>query len=353
MKKMLTVLLLSLVSFVLAACGGNEEDTAGNEQDAKPAELVVSTWGFAEDFFREEIYKPFEEEHNVEIVTEIGNNADRLNKVRMGNSDVDVIFLSDYYAQQGINDDLFEKLDRSKLTNVEKIYDTAKAPLGEEYGPAYTIAQFGIAYNPDAVETPITSWKDLWNDELENAITIPSITSTAGPMFLDAASKVSGSEEFNEDQAFAQMKELMPNVVKEYGKTAEFVNMFSQGEIAAGPIMEMYFASLQEAVPNAKFVSPEEGGYAVMNTINVVKGTDQKELAEEFVNYILSKEVQEKSAKAKIDSPVNTEVELTEEEAAGLTYGEEVVESLNTLDMKFVNENSKTWIDRWNRELIQ
>jgi len=78
-----------------------------------------------------------------------------------------------------------------------------------------------------------------------------------------------------------------------------------------------------------------------------------EELAEEFINFILSKEVQEKSAKNKIDSPVNTEVELTEEEAAGLTYGQEVVQSLNTLDMKFVNENSKTWIDRWNRELNQ
>lgn len=350
MKKLISVLLLSLVSLVLAACGGNEEESAENNE---PKTLVVSTWGFAEGFFREEVYAPFEEEHNVEIVTEIGNNADRLNKVRMGNSEVDVIFLSDYYAQQGINDGLFETVDRSKLTNVEQIYDAAKAPLGEEYGPAYTIAQFGIAYNPDEIEIPITGWKDLWNSELEKAITIPSITSTAGPMFLDAASKVSGSAEFNEDQAFAQMKELMPNVVKEYSQTSEFVNMFSQGEIAAGPIMEMYFSSLQEAVPNAKFISPEEGGYAVMNTINVVKGTDQKELAEEFINFILSKEIQEKSAKNKIDSPVNTEVELTEEEATGLTYGQEVVESLNTLDMKFVNVNSKTWIDRWNRELIQ
>lgn len=38
----------------------------------------------------------------------------------------------------------------------------------------------------------------------------------------------------------------MPNAVKEYGQTSEFVNMFSQGEIAAGPIMEMYFGDLRE-----------------------------------------------------------------------------------------------------------
>jgi putative spermidine/putrescine transport system substrate-binding protein len=347
MKKMMNVLVV-LALFLLAACSSPDQAA-----DEKPKELVISTWGFAEDFFREEIYKPFEEEHNVKIVLDIGNNADRLNKVRQGTADVDVIFLSDYYAQQGIDEDLFEKVDRSKLTNVDKIYDVAKAPLGEEYGPAYTIAQFGIAYNPDEVKQPISSWKDLWNENLKESITIPAITSTSGPMFLDAASKVSGSEEFNEDQAFNQMKQIMPNVVKEYSQTSEFVNMFSQGEIAAGPIMEMYFADIQEAVPNAKFVSPEEGGYAVMNTVNVVKGTDQKELSEEFINYILSTEVQEKSAKGKIDSPVNTEVELTEEEAKGLTYGQDVVNGLMTLDMESVNQNSKAWIDRWNRELAQ
>jgi putative spermidine/putrescine transport system substrate-binding protein len=348
MKKVMNVLVV-LALFLLAACSPPNNNAA----DEEPKELVISTWGFAEDFFREEIYKPFEEEHNVKIVLDIGNNADRLNKVRQGTSDVDVIQLSDYYAQQGIDENLFEKIDRSKITNVDKIYDVAKAPLGEEYGPAYTIAQFGIAYNPDEVEQPISSWKDFWNENLKDSITIPGITSTSGPMFLNAASKVSGSEEFNEDQAFAQMKMLMPNVVKEYNQTSEFVNMFAQGEIVAGPIMEMYFADLQEAVPNAKFVSPEEGGYAVMNTINVVKDSDQKELAEEFINYMLSTEVQEKSAKGKIDSPVNTEVKLTEEEAKGLTYGDEVVKSLLTLDMEFVNKNSKAWIDRWNRELAQ
>lgn len=350
MKKMLSVLATSSL-LLLAACGTNNDATTNKKEE--PAKLVVSTWGFNEDFFREEIYKPFEEANNVEIILDTGNNADRLNKVRQNNSDVDVIFLSDYYAQQGIEDELFETIDRNNIPNIENIYDIAKAPLGEEYGPAYTIAQFGIAYNPEEVAKPITSWKDLWSKDLAGKITIPSITSTTGPMFLDAASLVGGSEEFNEDKGFSSVKELMPSVVKEYGQTSEFVNMFAQGEIAAGPIMEMYFADLQEAVPNAKFVTPSEGGYAVMNTMNIVKGTDQKELSEKFIDYILGKEAQEKSAKNKVDSPVNKEVQLTEEEAEGLTYGEDLIKSLHTLDMKFVNDNLKNWTDRWNRELVQ
>lgn len=334
---------------LLAACGSDDASSS----EGKKEKLVISTWGFNEDFFRSEIYAPFEKENNVEIVLDTGNNADRLNKVRQGNSDVDVIFLSDYYAQQGIADELFRTIDRSNIPNLENIYESAKAPLGEEYGPAYTIAQFGIAYNPDEVDSPITSWKDLWRDDLAGKITIPSITSTTGPMMVDIASKVNGETTFNEDTAFEELKTLIPSVVKEYGQTSEFVNMFAQGEIAAGPIMEMYFADLQDAVPNAEFISPEEGGYAVMNTMNIVKGSDQKDLSEKFINYILGKEAQEKSAKNKVDSPVNTEVELSSEEAEGLTYGEDVISSLNTVDMKFVNDSLKGWIDRWNRELVQ
>ena len=240
MKKGLFGLFMALV-LVLTACGSTKEEAPDNKKGekageaGKPTELVISTWGFAEDFFRKELYKPFEERNNVKIVLEIGNNGERLSKIQQGSSKVDLIYLSDYYAQQGIKADLFEKIDRSNIPNIEEIYDAAKAPLGEDYGPAYTIGQLGIVYNPKETDLKITSWKDLWNPELAKKITIPGITTTSGPMFLDAASRVAGHETFNEDAAFEKLKEINPNIVKEYGKTSEFVNMFAQGEIAAGP----------------------------------------------------------------------------------------------------------------------
>ncbi|WP_252313275.1 PotD/PotF family extracellular solute-binding protein [Sinobaca sp. H24] len=340
---------LSLLMLPLAACGSSD-DAAGGEE---PTELVISTWGFAEDFFREEVYAPFEEEHNVEIVLETGNNSERLNKIRQGNSSVDLIYLSDYYAQQGINDELFAEINRDNIPNIEDIYEMAQAPTGENYGPAYTVSQLGIAYNPEETDVDITSWADLWNPELESSIGLPSITATAGPMVLDAASVVSGSESFDEDAAFAQMKELNPNVANEYSQTSAYVNMFTQGEIAAGPIMEMYVADLKEAVPSTEFVTPEEGAYAIVNTVNVIEGSENQELAEEFINWQLSAEVQETAAAAKVDSPVNTTLDLTDEEAEGITYGADTVENLILLDTEMINERSEEWIDRWNRELTQ
>ncbi|MNC64054.1 hypothetical protein D3C81_2017960 [compost metagenome] len=61
--------------------------------------------------------------------------------------------------------------------------------------------------------------------------------------------------------------------------------------------------------------------------------------------------MQEKSAKAKVDSPVNTEVVLTGEEAVGVTYGADVISKLRKLDMSFVNQHITEWTDRFNREI--
>ncbi|MDO7908628.1 ABC transporter substrate-binding protein [Paenibacillus sp. JX-17] len=346
----------ALTSVLLAGCGSGDSTSgstasSGSSSSGSQEKLVISTWGFSEEFFNSEVFAPFEKANNVKIVLDTGNNAERLNKIRQGTSDVDVVYLSDYYAQQAINEGLFEKIDRSKIPNVEDIYDIAKAPLGEDYGPAYTVGQLGIAYNPALVKKDVTSWGDLWGADFKNNLTIPNITATAGPMVLDAASRVAGSSTFNEDAAFKKLSELSGNVVKFYTQTSEFVNMFSQEEIAGGPIMEMYFKDLKDAVPDAKFVVPSEGGYAVMNTLNVVKGSKHKELAEKFIDWQLSKEVQEKSAKAKVDSPVNAKVILSDDEAQGVTYGADVVSKLNKLDMKMVNDQMAAWTDRWNKEI--
>ncbi len=360
MKKIMTTGLALALTSMLAACGANNAATnntgtnnaAAPEATAagEPTELVISTWGFSEDFFKESVYAPFEKEHNVKIVVEIGNNAERLNKIRQGSSDVDVVYLSDYYAQQAINEGLFETIDSSKIPNIQNIYDIAKAPLGAEYGPAYTIGRLGIAYNPALTQGDVTTWSDLWT-KFDKNLAMPAITATAGPMVVDAASFAAGNADFNEDTAFTKLKELDKNVVKYYSQTSEYVNMFGQEEIAGGPIMEMYFKDLQAAVPDAKFVAPSDGAYAVMNTVNVVKGSDNKELAEEFINWQLSEEVQTASAKAKVDSPVNTKVVLTAEEAAGVTYGTDVIGKLRKLDMSFVNEHITEWTDRFNREI--
>jgi putative spermidine/putrescine transport system substrate-binding protein len=125
--------------------------------------------------------------------------------------------------------------------------------------------------------------------------------------------------------------------------------MFAQGEIAAAPAMDFAFFRVKDAVDGAVWLNPEEGSFANFNTLNIVKGSDNKELAEKFINYAISKEVQTKMALDQVESPLNMEVELTEAEAEGLTYGAEIINSLNTIDWSLINENKEEWMNRWNR----
>ncbi|MEW6624526.1 MAG: ABC transporter substrate-binding protein [Bacillota bacterium] len=349
------VLLIVCLALVLAVgCSTKTPETSSSGgAPAEPVELVISTWGFNEDLLWENVFKPFEEKHNVKIVLEVGNNADRLNKVRVrDNVQVDIIFLADYFAMQGIEEGLFEKIDVNNIPNINKLYDIAKAPLGADYGPAYTIGSFGIVYDAAAVSGEVTSWGDLWKPEFKDRISIPDITTTSGPMIIDLASKLGGSDKIDEDVAFSKLKELSPNILKYYSRSSDLVNMLAQGEVVIAAGQEFSFESIKKAVPTAKWVVPKEGAYAVVNTINIVKGTKNKALAEEFINWVLSDEVQRANAVAKVDAPANKNVKLTPEEASGLTYGEETIAKLQLLDWSNIIPQMKGWIDRWNREIV-
>lgn len=363
MKKICFILALVLMlSFTLAGCTKNEapqpattegENTQAEEVTGEPTEFIVSTWGYNEDKLRKNVFEPFEKANNVKIVLEVGNNSDRLNKIRASkNSKIDVIFLANSFAIQGVEEGLFEEVNRANIPNAENIYDLAKAPLGENYGPAYTLNRTGIVYDSESVDFEVKSWKDLWNNKLESNVAIPTITTTAGPsMVVMAGQTVEADALENADKAFEALVALKPNLVKTYGRSSEAVNMFAQGEIVMAAAQDFAFGRIKEAVPSAVWVNPSEGAFANLNTINIVKGTENKELAEKFIDWCLSEEVQKANALDKVDSPVNTGVKLTDEEAAGLTYGEDLINSLKVIDWTKVNAVKADWIDSWNSKI--
>jgi putative spermidine/putrescine transport system substrate-binding protein len=288
----------------------------------------------------------------VKIKLEVGNNADRLGKVRMKAHQIDVIMLAEGYSAQGIEEGLFEKIDRSKIQNINNLYEIAQAPNGTDYGPAFTIGSSGIVYDKTVAKSPVTSYADLWRDEFKGKLSLPDITTTDGPFVIDFASKVAGASAIDADKAFTKLKAVSPNVVKFYMKSSDLANMFTQKEVAIAPVQNFVLATIKKANPNVEWVIPKEGGYAVLNTMNLVKGTKNKELGEKFIDWWLSEEVQKANALDKVDSPSNKNVKLTAQEAEGLTYGPDFIGKLNKLDWNTVNKNMKSWIDRWNREVI-
>ncbi|SJZ69182.1 ABC transporter substrate-binding protein [Consotaella salsifontis] len=336
MKRVWTALAVAALADVAGATSASAET------------LTISWWGYNGDKMNANIIEPFKKMCGCDVVFETGNNADRLNKlaIRQG-AGVDVIFLTDSFSQIGIDQGLFLPVDRAKVPNVEHVYDIAKAPQGE-YGPAYTIGRVGIVYDSAKVK-PLTTWDDLWRDDLKSAVTLPGITTTAGPMMVLKAGDHADVDAYeDEDAAFDAIESLKPNVVKNYNTGSEMVNLISTGEATVAVAQDFTLASLQKAVPTMTWADLEDGAIATLNTVNIPKGSEHVDLALKFINFLLSDEVQQKEAEQGVDAPVNVNVKLTPDEAKLWTYGADMVGSLTTVDYAALNAAKDAWIDRWN-----
>ena len=103
-------------------------------------------------------------------------------------------------------DNIFEKLDNSKIPKAQKINEKAKYTVENGYGPAYTLNSIGIVVDPTS-NIEINSWEDLWKPELKGKIAIPDITTTNGAAVVDIAATKAGVD-ITEDNGEAAFKEL-------------------------------------------------------------------------------------------------------------------------------------------------
>ncbi len=379
MRKTLSlVLAAAMLSTTIAACGSSNNTAtttaaaaettaaaetsaaettaaAGETADASAAQdfagqtLTISTFSFNAELLQKNIYDPFMEQTGAKLVVETGKNAERVTKIEESPENYDVVVISDSFAAQLGNDGILGNIDRSKIANLDSIYDAAKAPMGEEYGPAYTFNRLGIVYDPSMIDVEIKSFADLWNPELKDCIAVPDITTTSGVLFYYATAAAFGLTPGQDDDAiFAKLEELKPNVVKTWTSANDTITMLNQGEASVAALLDYSYTTAKQANPDYVWVSPSEGNFACFNMLNITKDCKNKDLAEAFINFYLSKDVQLADALDGVDAPVNTEVELTEEQAANFTYGQEMVDSLVLPDWSLITEKKADWINRWN-----
>jgi putative spermidine/putrescine transport system substrate-binding protein len=315
--------------------------------------IVISTWGLSEDVLWQDVYAPFEKKYDCKVVLETGTTAERYTKLAANpNSTVDVIELSQKAAADGYAAKLFAKLDYAKVANAKYMIPGAKAMISSGYGPAYTVNSIGIIYNPKEIKFEIKDWSDLWRPELANKISIPSLQTTFGPAMVYIAAdyaKVPVSQDKGA-AAFRALASLKPNIVKTYDKSSDLANMFSSGEIVAAVVGDFAIPMIMKALPEAKYFVPTSGTYANFNTIDVVSGSKNLDLAYAYINWRISKELQDKTAVSLNEAPINTTVELSAAQAANKTYGG-VAKRAKAIDYVLVNPLMNQWTDQWNRTL--
>ena len=343
MKKCISLLLTAvLLLSVLAVAGAEGKPYAGQT-------LTISTFAFNAELLQKNIYDPFMEMTGCTVVADGASNAVRVSKIaEAAEGDYDVVIIGDMFVKQLMAEGKIDTLDTSALTNLASLYDNAKAPMGEGYGPAYTFNRLGIVYDPAACPVEIKSFADLWNPELADYIAIPAITNTSGPLFFYGVAAAFGLEPGKDDEAiFAKLAELKPNVKSTYTSANNTITMLNQGEVCAAVLLDYSYTTAKSANPDYVWVNPAEGMFGGYNMLNIVTGSKNKELAQLFIDYYLSYDVQYAEAMDGVDSPVRTDIELDAEHAMNFTYGD-MVNQLILPDWDFVTEKLPDWTSSWN-----
>lgn len=343
MKKILSlVLALMMLASVASFAAAEDKPFAGQT-------LTISTFSFNAELLKKNVYDPFEAATGATLVVDTGRNAERVTKITESPDAYDVVIIGDMFVKQLMDAGVIDTLEPASLTNLDSIYEAARAPLGAQVGPAYTFNRLGIVYDAAFCNVEIKSWADLWNPELEGSISVPDMTTTSGPLFYYATAAAFNLTPGVDDEAiFAKLAELKPNVVKTYTSANDTITMLNQGEISVAVLLDYSYTSAKNANPDYVWVEPSEGSFASYNMLAIVKGCENKDLAETFINFYISHEVQLAEAIDGVDSPVRTDVELTAEQAQNFAYGEEIINALKFVDWEVISANQANWINSWN-----
>lgn len=361
MRKRLTALALcAAMTLTLAACGGKETTPStapsaaqGDGKDFGGAELVVATWGWAEAGLKT-LAADFESAYNCTIVVDpTSGNGDRLNKLMAEKNDptADVALLTKSFAEVGVQADLFEKVDPAVVTSLGNLYDFAQDKNG--YGPCYSVCRYGIMYNADALQTAgveaPTSYQDLFDDKYAGMVALPDMTSTAGPYILVAMAEAMGGSQENVEPAMSLMQEKKDNIDLWYSASSDVVTAFTTGEAAITVFMDINMPGLIDSGLNMVWTDAAEGSFAAPATVNVVKNCKNPELAQLFVEYLVSDETQSKIAEAMNEAPVSKNATMPEELKTYLAFGEEAIGALKEFDEGFITNAKAEWIDTFQR----
>ena len=328
MKKVLFIILLAIVAISVNA-NGNPEKTE------KPAVLVISTWDFDIEAFREFLFTPFEQANNVKIELDLGRDGDRYTKLanEIDITEIDVFLATQATAQKGIEDGLFDKMDKSQLKNFGSLFELAKNPNGIDYGVFYTVNRLRVAGNSENIPT---TWEEILSDK-QNKIAIPHMTSTFGPMVLYGAGEVSGdaSENIKRIENWVDDGNVDAYVSTFSTRTAVINGEYDYALLADfGYTPDLQWKDLDKVMLNG-------------NTVNIVKGTENKELAMKFIDFMLSVKVQSESLKRGIDSPVNIHVPFSADHEDSKTNLASFPNAVLT-DIDLVNKNRAAWVSKWN-----
>ena len=299
MKKALalTCAMTMAASLFLTGCGGSDYTTmSGNGSDNNSGSsngsgkrvVNVCSWG---EYIDEDLIYKFEDETGIKVNYQTAESNEALySLLKTGAGDYDVIVPSDYMIARLIDEGMLAELNYDNIPNYEKIgeqYKSLSFDPENKYTVPYTWGTLGIIYNSTMVDGDIDSWDAMFDEKYAgNVLMIRNSRDALAAALLDLGYDINTTDEAQIREAY----ELLADA-KSKGVYQSFVmdEVFGKME-GSNAAIAMYYAgdylTMLDNNPDLKFVVPKEGSNWFVDAMCVLKSSQHKDEAMEWINFI-------------------------------------------------------------------
>jgi putrescine transport system substrate-binding protein len=301
----------------LTACGKKPEPTAATEAtpqaaaEAPAEENVVNVYNWS-DYIDEDMLEKFTAETGIKVNYDVFDSNEVVEtKLLSGNTGYDVVVPTASFMERQIKAGVFQKLDRSKLSNwpnldPDILQRVALHDPGNEYSVNHMWGTTGIGYNVQKVEAimpnaPVDSW-DLVFDPA-----IAAKFKDCGISVLDAPSEMVGAvlawlgkdpnSESEEDLAAAEAALLATRDNIRMIHSSNYIDALANGEICiavgwSGDVLQARDRA-EEAGQGVEiaYKVPKEGTFIWFDMYAIPADAPHPENAHKFINFMMRADV--------------------------------------------------------------
>jgi thiamine transport system substrate-binding protein len=238
---------------------------------------------------------------------------------------------------------LFETTDLSSIENAGAIADRYRFDTTDRVVP-FGASYVSLVYDEERVPPPET-YEDLTRPEYEGGILVPNPQSSeTGEMFL-----LMTIEAYGEDY-LDYWRRLQENGVRILGSWGDAYNAYSNGEapvVVSFSTDQVFAERFDEPMSKHQVAFPNDQGYTYIEGTAAFAGTENADLVEAFMSFMLSPEVQVEVAKRNVGLTVVENAALPDD------LGALVYEPDDPVNVGYdrLSANIDTWLDEWSQQI--
>lgn len=313
LKKILALLLAIGMVAGLTACSGDNSNSKG--------EVNVFNWGV---YIDESVLEDFEAETGIKVNYDtFESNEAMYGVLKNDGASYDVIIPSDYMISRMVEEDMLEPLNFDNIPNFSDIDPTLKNP---EYDPEnlysvpYMWGMLGVIYNSKTVTESVDSWGIMFDQAYAGQILMFNNPRDAIGIALKYLGYSYNTTNEAEIKAAVDLLIQQKPLVQSYVMDDIFDKL--QGDVAAiGAYYYGDYLTMAEVNPDLAFALPQEGTNRYVDAMCVLKGSQNKDNAEAFINFMCTTDVGVKNVEETwYSTPLLSVMDALDAQVAGDPY---------------------------------